>query len=76
MTRHGLSHTWAAATVLRPTAHLTPDVINGDPTLFFDYYSSTPNRRAARKYRNEAIHQTCRGYGPTAPRFGQKSNSP
>jgi hypothetical protein len=76
VTRHGLNHTWAAATALRPTAHLTPDVINCDPTLFFDCYSSTPNQRAKPKYRNEAIHQTCRRDGPTTPRIDQKSNSP
>jgi hypothetical protein len=76
VTRHGLNHAWAAATALRPTAHLMPDVINCDPTLSFDHHSSTINRHAARQYRNEAISQTCRGDGRTVPRIGQKSYPP
>ena len=53
VTRHGLHHARAAATALRPTAPLVPDVVNCDPTLSFDHHSSTKNRRAVHQYRNE-----------------------
>ena len=76
MIRHGQHHTWVAATELRPTAHLAPDVVNCDPTLFFDHHSGTTNRRAVHQYRDEATRQTCRGDGQTVPPIGQKSNSP
>src|SRR5262249_60787075 len=63
VTRHGLDHTRATATVLRPMAHLVPDVVNGNPMVFFDHYSSTRNRQAARQYHNNATCQTHRSVG-------------
>ena len=70
MTRHGMNHVWAAATDLRPTAHFMPDVVNCAPMTSFDRHSSTRNRRTARRFRNEAVRQTCRGFGRTVPPFG------
>jgi hypothetical protein len=47
-----------------------PDVVNYDPMVSFDHHSSTRNRRTARQFGNEAICQTCRGFGRTVPRIG------
>jgi hypothetical protein len=70
VTRHRLTHVWAAATALRLTPHLMPGVVNCDPMASGEHHSSTPNRRAPQQSRNEAIRQTCRGFGRTVPRIG------
>jgi hypothetical protein len=44
VTRHGLDHTRAAATALRPMAPLVSDVVTCDPMLPFHHHSSTRNR--------------------------------
>ena len=76
MTRHGLDHTRAAATALRPTAPLVSDVVTCDPMLPFHHHSSTRNPRTVPQYRNEATRQARRDDGRTVPRIGQKPNSP
>jgi hypothetical protein len=76
VTRHGLDHASAAATPLRPMAHLVPDVVTCDPMFPFYHHSSTRNRRTVAQYRNEATRQARRDDGRIVPRVGQKSNSP
>ena len=62
--------------MLRPMAHLVPDVVNYDPMVCFDHHPSTRNRRAVHQYPNEATRQACNGDGRTVLRIGQKSHSP
>jgi hypothetical protein len=47
-----------------------PDVVNCDPVDSCDHHSSTRNRRTAQQFRNEAIRQTCCGFGRRVPRIG------
>jgi hypothetical protein len=70
VTRHGLNHVGAAATALPPTGHLMLDVVNCDPVVSCDHYSSMRNPRTVRQFRNEAIRQTCRGFSRTVPGIG------
>jgi hypothetical protein len=73
---HGLSHARAAPTALRPTAHLVPDAVNGDPMIFLDHNSSAGNRPASRQCRNQTARQARNSANRTIPWIDQKSNYP
>lgn len=76
MTRHGLNHTRAAATALRPMAHLAPEVANRDPMVAFEHHVSTEDPRASHHSRNNATRWTCQGAGQLIATLRPKSNSP
>ena len=76
MTRHGLHLTRAATTVLRPAAHLVPDVANTGPVVSLYHHANAREQRAAPQYRSSVIRQTCGSLGQTIQSGSQESKSP
>jgi hypothetical protein len=76
VTRHGLHHTPAAATVPRPMAQLVPNAINRDPTVDFDQHSNIRNRYTAHHCHNGATRQPRRSLCQTNSNGSSETNSP
>jgi hypothetical protein len=76
VTRHGLNHTRAIATALRPMAHLVPDVVNCDPIVAFEHHLSTIDPRASHHSGNNAARWTCQGPGQLIATLRRKSKYP
>ena len=76
MTRHGLHHTPAAATVPRSMTQLVSNVINCDPVVGSDHHSNTGNRHTAPHCHNSATCQPRRSVCQTSSNGSPETNSP
>jgi hypothetical protein len=76
VTRHGLHHTRAAATVPQPMAQLVPNVANCLSTVSFGHHVRVRNWHVVLQSHTNAACQLRHRIGQTSPSISQEANSP